>query len=222
MIIAIDGPAASGKGTLARRLAGHYGLPHLDTGLLYRATAAALIDHGRDLHDIGAAVAAARGLALTDFDEQRLRRRDMGEAASIVAAMEPVRAALVAAQRGFATRPGGAVLDGRDIGTVICPGADVKIFVIASSEARAQRRALELAGQGEKFDYAAILEDIRKRDARDSERAAAPLKAAADAILLDTTRLSIESAFEEAKRIVEANRPRVAAKMPAEATKSTF
>jgi CMP/dCMP kinase len=222
MIIAIDGPAASGKGTLARRLAVHYGLPHLDTGLLYRATAAALIDHGRDLHDVSAAVAAARGLALTDFNEQRLRRRDMGEAASIVAAMEPVRAALVAAQRGFATRPIGAVLDGRDIGTVICPDADVKIFVVASPEARAQRRALELATQGEKFDYAAILDDIRKRDARDSGRATAPLKPAADAILLDTTRLGIEAAFEAAKRIVETYRPPKAAKMPAEPTKSPF
>ncbi len=222
MIIAIDGPAASGKGTLARRLAAHYGLPHLDTGLLYRATAAALIDHGRDLHDVAAAVAAARGLALTDFDAQRLRRRDMGEAASIVAAMEPVRAALVATQRGFAVRPGGAVLDGRDIGTVICPDADVKIFVVASPEARAQRRALELAGQGDKFDYAAILEDIRKRDARDSERAAAPLKPAPDAILLDTTRLSIEAAFEAAKRLVDARAPSNTAKTPAEPLKSPF
>ncbi|HEV3042747.1 MAG TPA: (d)CMP kinase [Roseiarcus sp.] len=203
MIIAIDGPAASGKGTLARRLAEHYRLPHLDTGLLYRATAAALIDHDRDLHDVDAAVAAARGLALTDFDEARLRRREMGEAASIVAAMAPVRQALVAAQRGFAARPGGAVLDGRDIGTVICPGAEVKIFVVASPEARAQRRAFELAARGEKFDYGAILSEILKRDARDSERDAAPLKPAADAVLLDTTRLNIETAFEAARRIVD-------------------
>jgi CMP/dCMP kinase len=203
MIIAIDGPAASGKGTLARRLAEHYRLPHLDTGLLYRATAAALIDHDRDLHDVDAAVAAARGLALTDFDEARLRRREMGEAASIVAAMAPVRQALIAAQRGFAARPGGAVLDGRDIGTVICPGAEVKIFVVASPEARAQRRAFELAARGERFDYRAILSEILKRDARDSERDAAPLKPAADAVLLDTTRLNIETAFEAARRIVD-------------------
>jgi cytidylate kinase len=203
MIIAIDGPAASGKGTLARRLAEHYRLPHLDTGLLYRATAAALIDHDRDLHDVDAAVAAARGLALTDFDEARLRRREMGEAASIVAAMAPVRQALIAAQRGFAVRPGGAVLDGRDIGTVICPGAEVKIFVVASPEARAQRRAFELAARGEKFDYGAILSEILKRDARDSGRDAAPLKPAADAVLLDTTRLNIEAAFEAARRIVD-------------------
>jgi len=204
MIIAIDGPAASGKGTLARRLAAHFGLPHLDTGLLYRATAAALLDHDKDLNDVGAAVAAARGLALTDFDEERLRRREMGEAASIVAALPPVREALVAAQRNFAARPGGAVLDGRDIGTVICPDADVKIFVLASPEARAQRRALELAARGEKFDYAAILSEITKRDARDSGRDAAPLKPAPDAVLLDTTRLSVDGAFEAARRIIEA------------------
>lgn len=203
MIIAIDGPAASGKGTLARRLAAHYGLPHLDTGLLYRATAAALLDHDRDLQDVDAAVAAARGLALTDFDEERLRRREMGEAASIVAAMPPVRQALIAAQRGFAARPGGAVLDGRDIGTVICPAADVKIFVVASPEARAQRRALELAARGEAFDYATILSEIRKRDARDSGRDAAPLKPAPDAVLLDSTRLNVEAAFQAARRLVE-------------------
>ncbi|HXW19587.1 MAG TPA: (d)CMP kinase [Roseiarcus sp.] len=203
MIIAIDGPAASGKGSLARRLAGHFGLPHLDTGLLYRATAAALIDHDRDLSDVAAAVAAARGLALTDFDEARLRGREMGEAASIVAAYAPVRDALIAAQRSFAVRPGGAVLDGRDIGTVVCPDADVKIFVTASLEARAQRRALELAAQGEKSDYQAILEAIRRRDARDSERAAAPLKAAPDAVIIDTTRLTIDGAFDAALRLVE-------------------
>ena len=203
MIIAIDGPAASGKGTLARSLAAGYGLPHLDTGLLYRATAAALLDQDRDLRDVDAAVAAARGLALTDFDEERLRRREMGEAASIVAAMGPVREALIAAQRNFAARPGGAVLDGRDIGTVICPAADVKIFVVASPEARAQRRALELAARGEKFDYATILNEILRRDARDSERSAAPLRPAPDAVLLDTTRLNIEAAFEAARRIVE-------------------
>jgi CMP/dCMP kinase len=203
MIIAIDGPAASGKGTLARRLAAHYVLPHLDTGLLYRATAAALLDRGRDLNDIEAAIAAARGLALTDFDEARLRTREMGEAASVVAALPAVREALIQAQRSFARRPGGAVLDGRDIGTVICPDADVKIFVTASPEVRAQRRALELAGRGEKADYAAILADIAKRDARDSGRAAAPLKAAADAALLDTSRLGVDAVFAEALRIAE-------------------
>ena len=206
MIIAIDGPAASGKGTLARRLAEHYGLPHLDTGLLYRAVAASLIAGDRDLYDVGAAVAAARGLGLAEFDEETLRGREMGEAASIVAAMPEVRAALIAAQRNFAARPGGAVLDGRDIGTVICPGAEVKIFVTASPETRAQRRALELAQRGEKADYAAILADIAKRDARDAERAEAPLRAAADAATLDTTRMGVEAAFAEALRIVEARR----------------
>jgi cytidylate kinase len=206
MIIAIDGPAASGKGTLARRLAAHYGLPHLDTGLLYRAVAASLIAGDRDLYDVGAAVAAARGLGLAEFDEETLRGREMGEAASIVAAMPEVRAALIAAQRNFAARPGGAVLDGRDIGTVICPGAKVKIFVTASPETRAQRRALELAQRGEKADYAAILADIARRDARDSERADAPLRAAADATTLDTTRMGVEAAFAAALRIVEARR----------------
>ncbi len=206
MIIAIDGPAASGKGTLARRLAAHYGLPHLDTGLLYRATAASLLNADRDLRDVDAAVAAARGLSLTDFDEARLRGREMGEAASIVAALPEVRAALVETQRNFARRPGGGVLDGRDIGTVICPQADVKIFVTASPEARAQRRALELAQRGDKADYAAILADIAKRDARDSERSDAPLRAAADAIRLDTTRMSVDAAFAETLRIVESRR----------------
>ncbi len=206
MIIAIDGPAASGKGTLARRLAAHYGLPHLDTGLLYRATAASLLNADHDLRNVDAAVAAARGLSLTDFDEDRLRGREMGEAASIVAALPEVRAALVDAQRNFALRPGGAVLDGRDIGTVICPLADVKLFVTASPEARAQRRALELAQRGERVDYAAILADIARRDARDSGRSDAPLRAAPDAVLLDTTRMSVEMALSEALHIVETRR----------------
>ena len=203
MIIAIDGPAASGKGTLARRLAAHYGLPHLDTGLLYRATAASLLHADKDLRDIDAAVAAARGLALTEFDEAQLRGARMGEAASIVAAIPQVRAALVLWQRNFAARPGGAVLDGRDIGTVICPDADVKIFVTASPAARAQRRALELAKRGEKVDYPGVLADIVKRDARDADRTDAPMRSAADATTLDTTRLDIESAFSAAVDIVE-------------------
>ncbi|MGD1036202.1 MAG: (d)CMP kinase [Roseiarcus sp.] len=206
MIIAIDGPAASGKGVLARRLAERYRLPYLDTGLLYRATAASLVNADRDLGDVEAAVAAARGLSLTEFDEARLRGREMGEAASIVAALPEVRAALVEAQRNFARRPGGAVLDGRDIGTVICPRADVKIFVTASPEARAQRRALEFAQRGEKADYAEILADIVKRDARDSQRPDAPLRAAADAAVLDTSRMSVEAAFAETLRIVESRR----------------
>ncbi len=202
-VIAIDGPAASGKGTLARRLAAHYGLPHLDTGLLYRATARALLDEGLPLDDVDAAVEAARGLSLTDFDETRLRARDMGEAASVVAAMPAVRAALVDMQRAFAGRPEGAVLDGRDIGTVICPGATVKIFVTASPETRAQRRALELASRGETVDYGAILEDVRKRDARDSARSAAPLKPAEDAVTVDSSELDRDEVFAAALAIAE-------------------
>jgi CMP/dCMP kinase len=206
LVIAIDGPAASGKGTLARRLAAHYGLPHLDTGLLYRATACALLDEGLRLDDVEAAVAAARGLSLTDFDDQRLRSREMGEAASIVAALPEVRAELIDLQRRFAATDEGAVLDGRDIGTVICPDARVKIFVTASAEKRAQRRALELAGRGEKADYQSILADVKKRDERDSARSVAPLKPAADAVTLDTSELDIESAFGAAVDIVEKGR----------------
>jgi cytidylate kinase len=202
VIVAIDGPAASGKGTLARHLAQHYGLPHLDTGLLYRATARALIDEGRRLDDVAAAVKAARGLALIDFNEAALRGREMGEAASVVAAFPEVRAALIEAQQAFAGRPGGAVLDGRDIGTVICPTATAKIFVTASPETRAQRRALELRSRGEPSDYMRVLADILHRDRRDSSRTAAPLKPASDAMILDTTDLDVEGTFREALRLV--------------------
>jgi cytidylate kinase len=203
LVIAIDGPAASGKGTLARRLAEHFELPHLDTGLLYRATACALLDEGLPLEDVEAATAAARGLSLTDFDDARLRSREMGEAASVVAALPQVRAELVDLQRRFAAREEGAVLDGRDIGTVICPSVRVKIFVTASPETRAQRRALELARRGENVDYPTILADVKKRDERDSARAVAPLKPAADAVMLDTNDLDIEAAFRAAVAIVE-------------------
>ncbi|MCI0599364.1 MAG: (d)CMP kinase [Beijerinckiaceae bacterium] len=202
MIIAIDGPAASGKGTLARKLAEHLGLPCLDTGLLYRAAARVLMDQGLDLADKEAAIAAARGLALTGFDEYALRAPGMADAASIVAAIPEVRAALVDLQRAFAHRPGGAVLDGRDIGTVICPEAYPKIFVTASAEARAKRRALELQARGENADYAAVLAGILRRDERDKTRAAAPLMPAKDAIVLDTTTLGIEAAFKAALAIV--------------------
>ena len=201
MIIAIDGPAASGKGTLARNLARHFDLPHLDTGLLYRATARALVNEGRDVSCKEAAIAAARGLALPGFDDISLRGREMAEAASIVAAIPEVRAALVELQRAFARRPGGAVLDGRDIGTVICPEACPKIFVTASVNARAARRALELRAQGG-VDYAAVLADIVRRDERDKNRATAPLMAAKDAIVLDTTTLDAEAAFQAALAIV--------------------
>ncbi len=207
MIIAIDGPAASGKGTLAKRLAAYYGLPHLDTGLLYRATAKAMLDADQSLQNIEAAVSAARGLALIDFDADALRGREMGEAASIVAAIPQVREALNAVQRNFAHRPGGAVLDGRDIGTVICPEADVKIFVIASADARAQRRALELGQRGEKVTFTDILADIKQRDMRDSQRMTAPLKAAADAVVLDTTNLSVDTAFQAARSMIDRLRP---------------
>ena len=202
MIIAIDGPAASGKGTLAKRLAKAFGLPHLDTGLLYRATARAVLDGGHAITDEMAAVRAAAALDLSAYDEAHLRGKDMGEAASVVAAWPAVRAALVEMQRTFARAPAGAVLDGRDIGTVICPDADAKIFVVATAEARARRRLLELESRGEQVDHAAVLADIRRRDERDSARAAAPLTPAEDAEVLDTTTLDIEAAFSAALKIV--------------------
>ncbi len=208
VIVALDGPAASGKGTLARRLAAHFGLPHLDTGLLYRATARALLDADQPLDDVSSAVAAARGLALTDFEEHLLRGREMGEAASVVAAIPEVRQTLVEAQRRFARRPGGAVLDGRDIGTVICPEADAKIFVTASPQARAQRRAIELARSGEPTSFSDVLADILRRDERDSSRSVAPLRAASDAVTLDTTTLDIAGSFQAALAIVQAVRTR--------------
>ena len=205
-VIAIDGPAASGKGTLARRLAEYSKLPHLDTGLLYRATACALIDEGLSLEDALAAEEAARGLSLNEFDSERLRSREIGEASSVVASIPAVRAALIEMQQNFAARPEGAVLDGRDIGTVICPNARIKIFVTASPETRAQRRALELAGRGEPADFDLILEDVRKRDARDSARQTAPLKQAPDAILIDTTELDKDAVFARALKIVDQRR----------------
>jgi cytidylate kinase len=206
VIIAIDGPAASGKGTLSKRVAAHYGLRHLDTGLIYRAVAKALIDAGQPLHDRDQAAAAARALDPTQFDEKALKRHEIGEAASIVSAIPEVREALLAFQRDFAATPPGAVLDGRDIGTVIAPDADVKIFVTASPEERARRRAAEIAAPGEPVDEAAVLAEIRRRDERDSSRAVAPLKPAPDAHLLDTTHLSIDAAVRAAVDIVEAAR----------------
>ena len=203
LIIAIDGPAASGKGTLAKRLADHYGLPHLDTGLLYRAVALTLIDAGLSLDDSAAASDAARGLDVDRLDDPRLRERAMGEAASRISAVPEVRAALLAWQRRFAADPQGAVLDGRDIGTVVCPYASVKLYITASSEERARRRHLELAGRGEAATLGAILADIEARDARDASRAAAPLRMAEDAVQLDTTELDPDAAFAEARGIVE-------------------
>jgi cytidylate kinase len=203
MIIAIDGPAASGKGTLGKRLAAHFGLRHLDTGLIYRAVAKALIDAGRRLDDKAHAVTAAKALDPAAFDEKVLKGHAIGEAASIVSAIPEVRAALLAFQRDFAAAPPGAVLDGRDIGTVICPDADVKIFVIAAAEERAHRRALELRAAGQAADEAAILADIKRRDERDRTRAVAPLVPAANARTLDTSALDVEGAVAEAIRIVE-------------------
>jgi len=206
MIIAIDGPAASGKGTLAKRLALHYGLRHLDTGVIYRAVAKALLDAGGELTDEAAAVAAAMELDPGKFGDPALKSQKVGDAASVVSAFPGVRDALVSFQRQFAARPPGAVLDGRDIGTVICPDADVKIFVIADPKVRAQRRTLEAKGRGEDADEAVILADILKRDERDQNRAAAPLKAAPDAHLLDNSHLDIESGVRAAIDIIEAVR----------------
>jgi cytidylate kinase len=206
MIIAIDGPAASGKGTLGKRLAAHYGLRHLDTGLLYRAVAKALVDGGDPLDDTARAVAAAGSLEPVGFDEKALKAHAIGEAASLVSAIPQVRAALLAFQRDFGRIPPGAVLDGRDIGTVIFPEAEVKILVVATPQERARRRALELRNAGGQLSEAEILADILRRDERDTMRSVAPLKAAPDAHLLDTTHLDIDATFRAAVDIVEAVR----------------
>jgi len=206
MIIAIDGPAASGKGTIARRIADVYGLHHLDTGLIYRAVAKAVLDAGYSPDDTAHAIAAAVALDPTKFDEKSLKAQPITEAASVVAAIPDVRQALMNFQRQFATKPPGAVLDGRDIGTVIAPGADVKLFVVATPEVRAKRRILELQAKGEPVDEQEVLADLLRRDERDSRRTAAPLKAAPDAHLLDTTHLSIDAAFRAAVEIIEAVR----------------
>jgi cytidylate kinase len=208
MIIAIDGPAASGKGTLAKRLAQHYGFRHLDTGVIYRAVAKALLDQGFELTDEARAVAAAVALDPEKFGDPELKAHQIGEAASVVSVIPSVREALVNFQRAFAAEPPGAVLDGRDIGTVICPNAEVKIFVVADPKVRAHRRTLEARGRGEAADEALVLADIIKRDERDRNRAAAPLKAAADAHILDNSNLDIEGGVAAAIAIVEAVRSR--------------
>ncbi|MDP1626249.1 (d)CMP kinase [Parvibaculum sp.] len=206
-MIAIDGPAASGKGTLARKLARHYDFAYLDTGSLYRAVGQAVLAAGGNPADEAAALAAAKALDVNRIDERAIRSREAGEAASIVAAMPAVRAAILHFQRNFATNPpggkDGAVLDGRDIGTVVCPEAKAKLFVTASPEVRAQRRWLELKVSGSAVGEAQILDDIRERDQRDAERAASPMKPAADAYLLDTSNLSIEAAFGAAVAIID-------------------
>lgn len=206
LVIAVDGPAASGKGTLARRLSAHYRLPYLDTGLLYRMVARAMLDAGHDITNAEAAAALVSTFKDDAFAEDMLRGREIGEAASVVAAMPAVRSGLIERQRRFAGQPGGAVLDGRDIGTVIWPLAKAKLFVTATPEVRAARRHKELAGRGEIATFEGILADIRRRDARDSGRSDAPLKAAEDAVILDTSALTVEEAAAAAIDIVEMRR----------------
>jgi CMP/dCMP kinase len=202
MIVAVDGPAASGKGTIARALARHYGLPHLDTGLLYRAVALNVLRSGGDPADPAQALAAC-DLSGMDFDDPALKDERTGGAASRVSAWPDVRAALVERQRAFARQPGGAVLDGRDIGTVIAPEAEAKLYVTASAEERARRRHAELERLGRPLPYADVLGDIQARDSRDRSRAAAPLTVAPDAFVLDTTALDVEGAIAAAVAAVE-------------------
>ena len=202
MIIAIDGPAASGKGTLAQRIAGHFGYVWLDTGLLYRAVARAVITAGWNLEDERRAATLASTLNLAQLGDPDLRTAEIGEAASVVAKHPAVRTELLAFQREIANTPPGAVLDGRDIGTVVCPDADVKIFVTADTKVRAQRRFEEYVRRGEKINYEEVLDIIRARDARDMNRLAAPLVQAPDARPLDTTNMDVETAFQAALAII--------------------
>jgi cytidylate kinase len=207
-VITVDGPAASGKGTIASQLGAHYGLPVLDTGLLYRAVGVLTERAGDDPDEPGSAAAMAAALTADQLKDPALRTRTAGELASRVGVHPPVRAALLAFQRAFAAREGGAILDGRDIGTVICPGAPAKLYVTATPEVRAERRWKQLRAQGEAVSYDDVLADIRRRDARDASREAAPMRPAPDATLLDTTEMSIDAAFDAARRIVEAARAR--------------
>ncbi|MGR6467289.1 (d)CMP kinase [Rhizobium sp. PAMB 3182] len=203
--IAIDGPAAAGKGTLSRRIAEEYGFHHLDTGLTYRATAKALLDAGLPLDDEAVAAEMAAKVDLAGLDRSVLSAHEIGEAASKIAVMPSVRRALVEAQRAFSRKEPGTVLDGRDIGTVVCPDAAVKLYVTASAEVRARRRFDEIRAGGKDADFADILADIVKRDARDSGRADSPLRPAEDAHLIDTSEMGIEAAFQAAKAIVDAS-----------------
>ena len=207
-IIAIDGPAASGKGTIASGLGRQYGFAVLDTGLLYRAVGVTVQREGGDPADATVAEAVARRLDPSQLEDPAFRTREAGEAASVAAAHPGVRIALREFQQSFAAREPGAVIDGRDIGTVIAPDAPAKLFVTASPEVRAERRFRQLQGQGEAVVYEDILADIRRRDERDSARAASPLIQAADAALLDTTQMSISQAADAARRIVEEARAR--------------
>ncbi|HBU63394.1 MAG: cytidylate kinase [Oceanicaulis sp.] len=203
VIIAVDGPLASGKGTIARALGARFGVPHLDTGALYRAVAVAMIEKGLPPEDADAAEEVARTLDVNAIDEGKIRTAGAGVAASVVSAHPRVRAALLDVQRIFATQPGGAVLDGRDIGTVICPDADVKLFVTADEESRAWRRRAELVNRGEDISFEQVLGQLRQRDARDASRADAPMLKADDAIELDTSEMSVDEAVREAIRLVE-------------------
>lgn len=207
-VIAVDGPAASGKGTIASRLAEAYDLPMLDSGLLYRAVGVLLHRHGGDFDDVDAATMVAAELTAEMLTDPAFRTREAGEAASRVAVHTPVRIALREMQQAFARRPGGAVIDGRDIGTVIAPEAPAKLFVTARAEVRAERRFKQLQAQGEAVTYEDILADILKRDARDGGRADSPMMQADDAVLLDTSEMTIEQATDAARRIVEAARAR--------------
>jgi CMP/dCMP kinase len=202
--IAIDGPAAAGKGTLSRQIAEAYGFHHLDTGLTYRATAKALLDRDLPLDDEAVAADVARNLDLSGLDRAVLSAHEIGEAASKIAVMPAVRRALVEAQRKFSGRLPGTVLDGRDIGTVVCPDATVKLYVTASAEVRARRRYDEIVASGGRADYDAVFEDVRRRDERDMGRADSPLRPAESAYLLDTSEMSIEAAFSAAKAIIDA------------------
>ncbi|WP_429912421.1 (d)CMP kinase [Glycocaulis sp.] len=206
MLIAVDGPLASGKGTIARALSAKFGLPHLDTGTLYRAVAVAVLDAGGDPADSAAAEAAARALDPASIDEAKIRTAGAGAAASIVSAHPKVRAALKDVQQAFARQPGGAVLDGRDIGTVIAPDADVKLFVTASAEVRASRRWSELVGRGETVSLEQIMTQLAERDGRDASRPDAPLLKADDAVELDTTDMDEGEAIRAAIAIVESRR----------------
>lgn len=213
MIIAIDGPAASGKGTLARLIADHFRLPCLDTGLLYRAVARDLAARQFQLNDPWAGAALARSLDPQTFEDATLRGPKAGDAASVAAKVPEVRRALLDYQRSFAAQPSGAVLDGRDIGTVICPNADVKIFVTATPDIRAKRRFGEMEARGEPITYEEVLTDIVERDARDAGRGTAPLRKADDAFLLDTTEMDIKTVFKTAVAHIQQlwdNAPRVA------------
>ena len=204
LVIAVDGPAAAGKGTLARRLATHYGLRHLDTGLLYRATALRVLKAGGDPTRATEAASAARGISDSDLVDPALRDEEVGQAASVVATHGAVRKALLAYQRAFAGHPPGAVLDGRDIGTVVCPDARVKLYLEASAEVRAARRLCELRSRGVESIESNVLDEIIARDARDRRRSAAPMKPAADACRIDTSALGPDEVFEQAVAIVDA------------------